>query len=338
MKKALASILTLILVFSLAACTSDSGSGQGSSGAASASSSAVSSASSEPASNGSSSEEAAETGETRTVQTVKGAVEIPANPQKIVSDYYLGEFLALDVKPIIASPYSLNNPFLEGMTDGIESLNITSAETSLEMITAAEPDLIVTLSEADYDNYSKIAPTVLILDGEQSPEERFHFIGELLGKKDEAVAYTDAFKARALEVKDEIAGIVGERTVSFIEVWPSEIYVMGSHFARGGSILFDLWELKAPEKVQTEMVDGDTQYDTVSLEVLPDYAGDFVFYSTLSGADNGFLMESAVWQNLPAVKSGLTKEYEQVAFMHTDPITLNGQLDYYIDYFRSLEG
>lgn len=188
MKKALASILTLILVFSLAACTTALGSGQGSSDAASASNSAVSSASSKPASNGSSSEEAAETGETRTVQTGKGAVEILANPQKIVSDYYLGEFLALDVKPIIASPYSLNNPFLEGMTDGIESLNITSAETSLEMVTAAEPDWIVTLSEADFDNYSKIASTVLILDGKQTPEERFHFIGELHGKKDEAVA------------------------------------------------------------------------------------------------------------------------------------------------------
>ena len=47
---------------------------------------------------------------TRTVDTDKGSVEIPANPQTIVSDYYLGEFLAVDVKPVIASPYALNNP------------------------------------------------------------------------------------------------------------------------------------------------------------------------------------------------------------------------------------
>ncbi len=61
----------------------------------------------------------------------KGPVEIPTNPRTIVSDYYLGEFLAVDVKPVIASPYALNNPFLAGLCDDIEALNTTSAETSL---------------------------------------------------------------------------------------------------------------------------------------------------------------------------------------------------------------
>lgn len=78
------------------------------------------------------------------------------NPQRIVSDYYLGEFLAVDVKPVIASPYALNNPYLDGLTDGIEPMNITSAETTLEQFTAAKPDLIVTITEADYDKYSKL--------------------------------------------------------------------------------------------------------------------------------------------------------------------------------------
>ena len=91
----------------------------------------------------------------RTVQTDKGPVEIPVNPQVIVSDYYLGEFLAVDVKPVIASPYSLSNPFLKGMVEGIQELNTVSAETSLEMIVAKEPDLIVTITEADYEKYAQ---------------------------------------------------------------------------------------------------------------------------------------------------------------------------------------
>ena len=62
---------------------------------------------------------------TRTVDTDKGPVEIPTNLQTIVSDYYLGEFLAVDMKPVIASPYALNNPFLAGLCDGIEALNTT---------------------------------------------------------------------------------------------------------------------------------------------------------------------------------------------------------------------
>lgn len=35
-----------------------------------------------------------ENSETRIVETDKGEVEIPANPQRIVSDYYLGEFFS----------------------------------------------------------------------------------------------------------------------------------------------------------------------------------------------------------------------------------------------------
>ena len=274
----------------------------------------------------------------RTVETDKGPVEIPVNPQVIVSDYYLGEFLAVDVKPVIASPYSLSNPFLEGKTDGIEELNTVSAETSLEMIVAQEPDLIVTITEADYEKYAEIAPTVYIQDGKRSDEDLFRYIADLVGKGDEAEVYITDFNKRVMDVKEEIQGIVGERTVSIVEVWPQQIYTMGSHFARGGSILYDMWELKAPEKVQTEMVDADTSYEVVSLEALPEYTGDFILYGILADTDSSFVEDSALWNSLYAVKEGRVLPYEQVAFMHRDPITLNAQLDIFVEFFRGFEG
>ena len=274
----------------------------------------------------------------RTVETDKGPVEIPVNPQVIVSDYYLGEFLAVDVKPVIASPYSLSNPFLEGKTDGIEELNTVSAETSLEMIVAQEPDLIVTITEADYEKYAEIAPTVYIQDGKRSDEDLFRYIADLVGKGDEAEVYITDFNKRVMDVKKEIQGIVGERTVSIVEVWPQQIYTMGSHFARGGSILYDMWELKAPEKVQTEMVDADTSYEVVSLEALPEYTGDFILYGILADTDSSFVEDSALWNSLDAVKEGRVLPYEQVAFMHRDPITLNAQLDIFVEFFRGFEG
>lgn len=228
--------------------------------------------------------ESASSDEMRTFDTAKGAIEIPANPQRIVSDYYLGEFLAVGVKPIIASPYSLDNPFMQGNIEGIEPLNVTSSETALGMIVEAQPDLIVTLNEADYENYSQIAPTVVIpYEGTRSLEDLFYYIADMVGKKAEAGVYMADFNAKVMAAKDEVVEIINGRTISFVEVWPNEIYVLGSHFARGGNILFNMWGLKAPEKVQKEMVEGDKQYDVVSLEVLPEYAGDFIFYSVLAG-------------------------------------------------------
>lgn len=275
--------------------------------------------------------------ETRTVETDKGEVEIPVNPEKIVSDYYLGEFLAVDVKPVIASPYALNNPYLEGMTEGIEPMNITSAETSLEQITAAKPDLIVTITEADYDKYSKIAPTVYIQDGKRSDEETFQYIADLVGKSKEADEYIAAFNEKVESKKDEIQSIVNGRTVSILEMWPQEIYTMGSHFARGGSILYDMWDLKAPEAIQSTMVDGDETYKVISLEALPEYAGDFILYGVLDGTDPAFVTSSNMWNALPAVNEGRTLPYEQVAFMHRDPITLNKQADMFIEFFENFK-
>ncbi|MEY8309649.1 ABC transporter substrate-binding protein [Erysipelotrichaceae bacterium 51-3] len=275
--------------------------------------------------------------ETRTVETDKGEVEIPVNPEKIVSDYYLGEFLAVDVKPVIASPYALNNPYLEGMTEGIEPMNITSAETSLEQITAAKPDLIVTITEADYDKYSKIAPTVYIQDGKRSDEETFQYIADLVGKSKEADEYIAAFNEKVESKKDEIQSIVNGRTVSILEMWPQEIYTMGSHFARGGSILYDMWDLKAPEAIQSTMVDGDETYKVISLEALPEYAGDFILYGVLDGTDPAFVTSSNMWNALPAVNEGRTLPYEQVAFMHRDPITLNKQADMFIEFFEKFK-
>lgn len=292
----------------LGGCSSSTGSSAGGEGAATTD-------------GGVSGADAAAGAATRTVDTDKGPVEIPANPQTIVSDYYLGEFLAVDVKPVIASPYALNNPFLAGLCDGIEALNTTSAETSLEMIAEKQPDLIVTITEADYDKYAKIAPTV--------------YIADLVGKKDAAEAYIAEFNDKVATVKDEIVGIVGDRTVSILEVWPQEIYAMGSHFARGGSILYDMWGLKAPEAIQGPMVEGDEAYKVISVEALPDYAGDFICYGVLDGADSAYVDDSQLWKNLPAVKAGRLMPYEQVAFMHRDPITLTNQLEAFTDFFRA---
>lgn len=275
--------------------------------------------------------------EMRTVQTDKGEVEIPVNPQRIVSDYYLGEFLAVDVKPVIASPYALNNPYLDGLTDGIEPMNITSAETTLEQFTAAKPDLIVTITEADYDKYSKIAPTVYIQDGKRSDEDTFRYVADLVGKSKEAEDYITAFNEKVDSKKEEIQNIVGDQTVSILEVWPQQIYTMGSHFARGGSILYDMWGLKAPEPIQSTMIDGDETYKVISLEALPEYAGDFVLYGVLDGTDPAFVTSSNLWNSLPAVQNGKTFPYEQVAFMHRDPITLNKQADLFIEFFEKFQ-
>lgn len=56
-----------------------------------------------------------------------------------------------------------------------------------------------------------------------------------------------------------------------------------------------MWDLKAPEKVQEEMVDGVPAYEVVSLEALPEYTGDFILYGVLR-------IQSALLWRFPAVE------------------------------------
>lgn len=86
------------------------------------------------------------------------------------------------------------------------------------------------------------------------------------------------------------------------------------------------------------MVEGDGTYEVISLEALPEYTGDFIFYSTLADTDSAFVEDSQIWQNLEAVKAGRIMPYEQVAFMHRDYITLSGQLDMFLGFFRGFSG
>ena len=50
------------------------------------------------------------------------------------------------------------------------------------------------------------------------------------------------------------------------------------------------------------MVEGDEAYKVISVEALPDYAGDFICYGVLDGADSAYVDDSQLWKNLPAVQ------------------------------------
>lgn len=275
--------------------------------------------------------------ETRMFDTVIGEVEIPVSPQRIVTDYYLGEFLILDIKPIIASDYALENPFLEGMVDGIIPLGVTNATNSLEQIINADPDLIVTLNADDVHTYSLIAPTVLIPFDEYNEEELFLYIADMLGKTEEATKIIEEFMEEALSYKDEINNIVGDSTISILELWPSELWVFGNKFARGGSILYDIWGLQAPQIIEETLIDNETTYKAVSLELIPQYTGDYVIVGVSSDADGELLKGTELWQGLSAVSESRVMDFDTMGFMHSDPISLQRQLEIYVDFFTNLE-
>lgn len=320
MKKFFALPLALILLFVMSACGS-SGSKSGaspSSGSAPGATAASPSGSSAPAESG-----------TFTYQSENGPVEVPANPQRVVVvSSFAGNVMALHVPLVGVDSWSKMNPKYQDELKDVAEVS----EDNLEKIIELEPDLIIGLSTVkNLDKLKEIAPTVTFTYAKVDYLTQHLEIGKLLNKEKEAKAWVDDFKARAKAAGDEIRAKIGENaTVSVIENFDKQIYVFGDHWGRGTEILYQEMKLGMPEKVKaTTTKDG---YYALSVEVLPEYAGDYLIISKNPDTDNSY-MTTETFKNIPAVKNNHVFEANAKEFYFNDPITLDFQLEFFKQHF-----
>ncbi|WP_390615034.1 iron-hydroxamate ABC transporter substrate-binding protein [Siminovitchia fortis] len=263
--------------------------------------------------------------ETITYESENGPIEVPANPKRVVVlSSFTGNVMALGVNLVGADSWSKMNPRFEKDLKDVEEVS----DENLEKIIELDPDLIIGLSTIkNIDKLSEIAPTVTYTYGKVDYLTQHLEIGKLLNKEKEAKEWVDDFKKRAQAAGQEIKAKIGEdSTVSVIENWDKQLYVYGDNWGRGTEILYQEMGLAMPEKVK-EMALKDGYY-ALSLEVLPEYAGDYVILSKNSDLDNSF-QETDTYKSIPAVKNNHVFEVNSKEFYFNDPITLELQLDFF---------
>lgn len=266
---------------------------------------------------------------TITYESEEGPIEVPADPQRVVVvSTYAGNVLALDVNLVGVDAWSKNNPQYDSYLADVEEIS----EENLEKIIELDPDLIIGLSTAqNLDKLKEIAPTVTFTYGKLDYLTQHIEIGKLLNKEKEAQSWVNDFKVRAEVAGEEIKAEIGEdATISVIENFDKQLYVFGDNWGRGTEILYQAMGLNMPEKV-TEMA-LEAGYYALSLEVLPEYAGDYVIFSKVSDQDNSF-QETDVYKNIPAVQNGQVFEANAEEFYFNDPISLDYQLEFFKDKF-----
>ncbi len=260
-----------------------------------------------------------------------GEVTVPAEPKRIVdlTGSSIGDLLALGVKPVAAIRDSLQNPYHEGLLDGVADLG--SAPTA-EVVLAQNPDLIIAfdyIEPSDYEQLRKIAPVVRLKYGALPPQELLAEFGKITGKETQAQEWVEKWNAKIAEVKPKIQAVVGDRTVSILQPYAKGIYAWGNKGGRGGEILYDDLGLKAPDIIRETLIEGDGFGGDLSLEKLPDYAGDYIFTSNW-GWDDGdanVVYNSAVWKSLDAVKNDRVFWIDPKGSFYNDPISLEAQLE-----------
>ena len=249
-----------------------------------------------------------ESSETRKVETVKGEVEIPANPKRIVDISGSSEELVLLGHNVVGTAnvdsYDTGNvpSYMKESLKDAKVVGHSMMETAdVEAILACEPDLIImsTRQEKIYDELKEIAPTVMLEDQSNDWEDKLEDVAELFGQEDEAQKWLDAYYAKAEKLGKEIKKANGEDTTYLTVLASSGSFMV---FSEGGigTVLKD--DMKLPQPANMPEQDSIT-LPTVTMEGLSEIDADHIIVIATE-SDKADLEASSVWSQIRAVKDG----------------------------------
>ncbi|MHA6482515.1 ABC transporter substrate-binding protein [Paenibacillus sp. strain BS8-2] len=262
----------------------------------------------------------------KTVNTIFGDVEIPIKAERIVTNNMLNSILAVGAKPVGALQPYIDNPYITEDKTGIESIG-AEWTVSLETIVTLEPDLIIIDIENkdEYEQYAKIAPTVVVPFGKfKNDHEEIRYFGQLLGREEEAESWLQDYDRRAGQAAKKVEGLFGPDETFTLMRWEDEFRVLGNRWGRGGQAIYDILGLNPPDRVKQELW-GEEQQIVISSEVLDQYVGDHVFIVSSEGNVN--YKDDPVWNLQDAVKNDQVYWFDSERYSYWDPMTTIAQAE-----------
>lgn len=286
----------------LAACGDDDGDATADAGSGSSSGSGSGSASASGVSDG----------ETRTVTSDSGEVEVPAEPQRVVAA--IGSFetdmVAVGVMPVLTSTFA--GPWVVLGDDVVITENIPPTP---EELLGVRPDLLVgwnwVTEEPVYDELAAIAPYVGLgetaatagpgFDGSEplrSWDTLFLSVCDAVGKRAEGESLVAEFEARIEEVAAARAGAAP------LSVARLEFYEAGTFSFRGQNE--DTAELM--RRIGLTVVGPDDSINDESLERLPEVDADWLVIpvgnDSIPQSVYDEIAATPLFQAIPAVQAG----------------------------------
>ncbi|MGO4370748.1 ABC transporter substrate-binding protein [Paenibacillus sp. MCAF20] len=264
--------------------------------------------------------------QTKVVKTVNGDVEVPTQPKRIVAGEYLGSLITLGITPIGTSDHHIKNPYFNQYLKDVE--NIGEGNGNVEKILSLEPDLIIMddfYPELN-EQMAKIAPTVVIPYASlKTVHEEVAYFGELLGQEDKAKDWLAEYDSRIATAKENVLKVVpAESTFSVIETSDKDIMAVGTDFGKGGQPIYNGFGFKPPAEIAAEM--ADPGWASISAEVLPKYAGDYIILTSDSKTLDQFKADP-IWGTLPAVKNDRVFLWTSDRSNYWDPIAILSQTE-----------
>ena len=242
------------------------------------------------------------------VTDVRGEVEIPANPKRIVDLSGNSDILSILGYKVVgtansdAYDYTKFPSYLEDTLSGAKILGYSMQDTmDVEAVMNLNPDLIVisTVQEKMYDALSEIAPTVMIQLEALNWKDDVRALGKVFDKEDVANEWIANYESKAKEAGDKIKAKYGDDTtyLSFLAS-NGQFYIFdGAGF---GDVLYNDMGLAKPAGMPEQT---DISLPVVTYEGLAAIQADYIF-AIATDKDLAQLEANSIWNNLPAVKNG----------------------------------
>lgn len=246
--------------------------------------------------------------ETRIVQSVKGEVEIPTNPQRVVDISGSSEELIL----IGLTPEGTANvdsyetdkvtSYMSDTLGGSTIVGHSMLDTmDMEAILSLDPDLIIMAprQEKIYDQLTEMAPTVMLEDQSNDWEQKMLDVATLFEEEDLINEWLTNYYESAEKVGNEIKEVNGEDK-SYLTVLASQGQFMVFSEGGIGTVLKDDMNLPQPENMPAQ---DDITLPTVSVEGLAEIDADYLMVIATE-SDKADLENNSVFNEMRAVQEG----------------------------------
>lgn len=263
-----------------------------------------------------------ETDSYRLIRHAGGETQVPLNPARVVAldEPVVDALLILGIQPVGAPTRARSGggfqshlaPMLEG-TEPIGEYGVPN----LEAIVALEPDLILhdawLAAEEVGAQLSRIAPTVP-LEAWADIRDTLLTVGRLLGKEEQAQARVAQYERKVAVARERLAEV--DEPVALVRLRSEkDFYLQGAVDNGLGTFLYgDLGLTPDP-------ITAHTDFQSLSLEVVPNFEAEYLFVSVEDEATYQSLLEDPLWQNVPAVQKGQIYRIDPDVWIFTQGVT-----------------
>ncbi|EGC68384.1 periplasmic binding protein [Enterococcus casseliflavus ATCC 12755] len=257
-------------------------------------------------------------------------VTVPENPQRVIGSYLEDYLVALGLTPV--AQWTVGNDSDQAyLQDKLADVPRINYDLPYEDVLSFEPDLLLmdsnSMVEGDkYDQYSKIAPTYVVTNGEEVTwRERLTDIAKVLHKEEQAAQVEADYDDLVAATKETYADQIQGKSIAVLWVVNNSVFMV-SETKSSGQLLYHELGFEVPSLVSEISESATADWSAVSLEKLAELDADYlILVNSDKGAD--FFSEQ-VWQNLDAVKNNHLWEFgPESSWLYNGPIAYTKMIE-----------